>query len=290
MAEKEQQGKVLEVAGKYLARDLRGMSNRIGRMLMVANYVCDVNDVIARRNEKGEFQIAKEVQNPPDWRLFQELLAQADINITGSAYIKRYLELGENAQNVLDQFSVGGKFEDLGDWREEHKLPRNPDIAIVSRSLDFDIPDTILDGKRKIIVFTTYHAQSTSKARDFKSKRVVVFGCGVDGVDGEKMFEFLAEKMKYRVAKMSTGPSVLKILLDAKVLDELYLTRVNRDIEASPENTQTILGGGKSVADLPGFTATKLLHQDGVETKDEKTVSQDFWVYDSQKFLDGLKK
>lgn len=283
-------GKVAEVKGKYLARDLQGMAKKTDRrpMILIANYVCDLNDVIARKDESGEFQVARELKNGPDWQLFQELTAQADVIITGSGYLKRFAKAGEGAENVIDQFVKGGQFEELGDWRVAHKLKRNPDIAIVSRSLDFEIPQAAFKDGRKVIVFTTYEGATTPKAKEFEDKGVFVIGAGETGVDGKTMTDYLVLKMGYNVAKMTTGPRVLKILLDAGVVDELYITRVQREIAAKPEDTQTILEPGKKVSDLPGFTGKKLFHQEGIKTADGKVTSQDFWVYDNQKLLDRL--
>jgi riboflavin biosynthesis pyrimidine reductase len=276
---------ISEVAGTYLNRDLQGLARKAGRMIVVSNYVCDLNDVIAKKDEEGEFQVASELKNDSDWRLFQELTAQADVIITGSAYLKRFAKKGENAENVLNQFDKGGQFEDLGNWREAHKLKRNPDIAIVARSMDFDIPEAALEGNKKVIIFTTYEGATSPQAKEFKGKGIYVIGSGVDGVDGEIMTDFLASKMAYRVAKMTTGPRVLKILMDANVLDELYITRVQKEIVAKPDDVQTILGPDKKISDLQDFTGTRLLHQEGVTTEDGETVTQDFWVYENKSFL-----
>lgn len=273
-----------EIAGAYLNRDLQGIAKKAGRMIVVSNYVCDLNEVIAKKDENGEFQVATELKNESDWRLFQELTAQADVIITGSAYLKRFAKKGENAENVIDQFSKGGQFEDLGDWREAHKLKRNPDIAIVARSLDFDIPQAVLKDNRKVMIFTTYESATSPKAKEFMGKGVYVIGSGLDGVKGKFMTDFLAAR-GYKVAKMTTGPRVLKILMDANVLDELYITKVQKEIAAQPEDIQTILGPDKKISDLTDFVGTKLMHQEGVKTEDGDTVTQDFWVYDNKEFL-----
>lgn len=288
MEKYDEAGKIAETEGRYLARDLQGMAKKTGRMILIANYVCDLNDVIARKDENGEFEVAGELKNNPDWRLFQELTAQADVVITGAGYLKRFAKAGEGAENVIDQFAKGGQFEELGNWRVEHKLKRNPDIAIVSRSLDFDIPQTALKDGRKVMVFTTHEGAVSPKAKELEEKGVLVIGAGKAGVDGKIMIDFLILKMGYNVAKMTTGPRVLKILLDANVLDELYITRVQREILARPEDTQTILGPGKKVSDLPGFVGKKLFHQEGIKTADGEMASQDFWVYDNKKLLDRL--
>ncbi len=64
----------------------------------------------------------EELKNPTDWRLFQELTAQADVLITGASYMHDFVDQGESVQNVLTQFDKGSAFEDLGIWREQHGL------------------------------------------------------------------------------------------------------------------------------------------------------------------------
>lgn len=282
-----------KVEGLYLERDLQGLAKKIGRMLVIANYVSDRNDIIARRDESGEFQVAKELKNSSDWRLFQELTAQADIIITGSGYLKRYAKKGNSAENVIDQFSEGGKFQSLGEWRLNHGFKnRNPDLAIVSRSLDFEIPDSALTEGRRVIIFTTYKGSSliNPKSQEFRQRGIMVMGCGVDGVDGKVMTDFLADKMKYKVAKMTTGPRVLKILMDANVLDELYVTQVQREIMAPVEDTQTILMGKGKVKDLMDFELTSVYSQNGIKVEDGSVVSQKFLVYDSKQLLKEMDK
>jgi riboflavin biosynthesis pyrimidine reductase len=288
---KEMENQIKEIEGLYLKRDLQGLSKKAGRMVIIANYVTDINDVIARKDESGEFQVATELKNNPDWRLFQELTAQADIIITGAGYLKRFAAKGEGAENVIDQFSSGGQFENLGNWRLEQGFKkRNPDIAIVSRSLDFDIPKAVFGDGRRVIVFTTYEGTISPKAKEFKNMGVFVIGSGVDGVDGKIMADFLASGKvgeKYNVVKMTTGPRVLKILLDANVLDELYITQVQREIEADAKDIQTVLRGTK-ISDLPGFKVSELYTLTGVETADGHTVTEKFIVYDNEVFLRKL--
>lgn len=282
-----------KVDGLYLDRDLQSMAKRAGRMIVIANYVTDLNDVIARKDSDGEFQVAKELKNGSDWRLFQELTAQADAIITGAGYLKRFAKLGEGAENVIDQFSEGGSFEDLGKWRLDHGFKkRNPDIIIVSRSLDFDIPKAVLADGRKVVVFTTYESASVNpRAKKWKGSGIYVIGVGVDGVDGEKMADFLASGKlgPYKVIKMTTGPRVLKILLDGNALDELYITQVQRKIDADPSETQRVLVDGGNVADLPGFKLTESFIQENVLTDDGESVTQKFLVYDKESFIQSVK-
>ena len=275
---KEMEQKIKEVEGMYLNLNLQGLAEKLGRPLVIANYICDKNDVIAKRGENGEFQVAPELKNVSDWQLFQELTAQADAIITGAGYLKRFASLGEKSQNVIDQFSEGGEFAGLGRWRVQNGLKRNPDIIIVSRSLDFEIPSPVFADGRKVMVFTTFDSSVSEKAKRYEKSGAVVIPAGKDGVDGKVMFDYLNRNESYKVIKMTTGPRVLDILLSADILDELFITRVDRGIEADSADTQTILHN-KKVDSLPGFRYEEMFRQSGVRASDGMVISQTFWVY-----------
>jgi hypothetical protein len=79
----------------------------------------------------------------------------------------------------------------------------------------------------------------------------------------------------------STGPSVVKILLDAKVLDRLYLTQIHRKISVDdPAAVKKILHNGKKISELGDFVLTKKYLQDKVVTEDHTITSQEFLLYE----------
>jgi len=279
---------ILPLEGLYLSQGLRKIAERLGRPIVIANYVSDKNDVIANQEPGGDFQVPVELKNSYDWRLFQELTAQADVIITGTGYLKRFAKMGEKTQNVLTQFEPGGEYEELGNWRLKNGYKsRNPDIVVASRSLDFDIPKVLTDAGRKIIVFTTHEMAKSPKARELEEAGVRLVGAGSGGVDGKLIIDFLGRE-GYKVIKMTTGPRILKILLDSRVLDRLYVTQVQKEIRAKPENVQRIRLDGGKVSELPGFGLTaKYIQEDAVPSGDTK-VPQHFLIYDSEQFLEAL--
>ena len=50
------------------------------------------------------------------------------------------------------------RFADLREWREIQGLPSQPDIAIISGSLRFPVPEVLTAGGRKFVVF--YHRRA----------------------------------------------------------------------------------------------------------------------------------
>lgn len=273
---KEIEPKVGEVKGLYLRLDLQEVAKKSGKALVIANYVCDQNDVIAKKKE-GEFQVPWELKNAPDWRLFQELTAQSDVIITGTGYLQRFAKMGAKAQDVINQFSKNGEFAELGDWRDKHGMKRNPDIAVVSRSLDFDIPEAIFSENRKVYVFTTNDGAASPKAKEYQKAGAEVLPAGKNGVDGKIMIRNL-ESRGYKVIKNTTGPRVLEILLHGHVLDAIFITRVQKGITKEGEEFQTVLKD-KKLENLNEFKYNRLFYLEEVKAADGNMISEDFGVY-----------
>ncbi len=278
----------LSLEGMYLSHGLQELAKSLDRPIVVANYVTDLNDVIAIEGERGS---PEELKNPSDWRLFQELTAQADVLITGASYMNDFVEKGESVQDVLTQFDKGSPFEDLGIWREKHGLKRNPDLVIVSRSLSFSLPEAIFHNGRRALIFTTSRMRDSENAKQLEIAGATVIAAGDEGVDGAAMIERLDHE-GYKVIKMITGPRVLRILMDAQfksqdgerlrkgALDRLYITRVDRKITDDWSNAITVLEG-RRVDDLAtegaGFKLIQRYTHDLVPVIE---TSQEYLVYE----------
>jgi riboflavin biosynthesis pyrimidine reductase len=273
--------KQLPLEGLYLDQRLAGMSAKIGRSLVITDFLTDRNGVIAKADEHHHFQVPVELKNGSDWRLFQELMAQADVIISGAAYIKRSSAFGNHAEDVLYQFEPGRGFEKLGKWRLDAGYKnRSPDLAIITRSLDFKIPEEVLRSGRRIVIFTTYAIANSAKARVFTNSGAVVIGSGDEGVDGNRIIDTLSNGMGYRVIMMATGPSVLELLLEAKRLDLFYVTEAQREISfVDPSTVKTILPNGEKVNELKEFHVTHRYVQENVITEDGSRISQFFLRY-----------
>src|SRR4029453_10533266 len=99
------------LADLYLDQRLMNLAAEIGRSLVLTDYLTDKNGVVAKAGKDGHFQIPAELKNSSDWGLYQELMAQADVTISGGAYYKRLGAKG--AQDILYQFEPGNAFERL---------------------------------------------------------------------------------------------------------------------------------------------------------------------------------
>jgi riboflavin biosynthesis pyrimidine reductase len=273
----------IALEGSYLAQGLANLSARIQRPLVITNFLTDRNGVIAKAVNQHEFQVPPELKNSSDWRLFQELMAQADVIISGAAYLQRVAMPDFHGQEILFQFEPGKEFEKLGEWRiKAGYQKRSPDLAVVARHLDFHFPEELIKSDRRIFIFTSQSMADSEKARAMQASGVTIVGSGKEDVDGNTIIDFLSNGLGYRVIMMATGPGVLDLLLTAKRLDLLYVTEVQVEIPFDdPKTVQTMLPGNKKVNELEEFILTHQYLQENVYTEDGSITSQFFLRYDN---------
>jgi len=206
-------------------------------------------------------------------------MAQSDVIISGGSYFKR---LTKGAQDILYPFEPGNAFERLGEWRLNAGYEkRSPDVAIVTRRLDFELPKGLIRSDRRVIIFTTDSTAISDKAKSLGNAGTVIVGSGKEGVDGGRMIDTLANEMGYRVIMMVSGPHVLDLLLKANRLDLLYVTEAQVEIPADDSTTvQTILLEGKKVSELKEFRLAHQFVQESVITEDASLISQSFFRYE----------
>ena len=274
--------KLLPLEGLYLNEGLARMADQRRQPLVLTDYLTDQNGVIAKADAQHHFQVPPETRNASDWRLAQELMAQADVMITGGDYLRRASSRESHRQEVLYQFEPGREFEELGDWRlRTGYKKRSPDLAVVSRHLDFQLPADLRSGGRRLVIFTTDEMADSAQARVLTSSGAVVLGSGKVGVDGERMIDYLSDEMGARVIVMATGPGVLQLLLAAQRLDFLYLTQVQRQIPfEDPSTVKTLRPQGQRVQDLKEFRLARQYLQEDVVAADGSLVSQLFFRFD----------
>lgn len=269
----------LQLEGLYLEQRLMDRAAEIGRSLVLTNYLTDKNGVIAKVTKEGRFEIPGALKNSSDWERYQELMAQADVIISSGDYFKRL----KTSQDILYQFEPGHAFETLGQWRlDSGYKKRSPDVAIVTRQFDFDLPEELRRSGRRIIIFTTDAMANSDKANALRNADTLILGCGAAGVDGGRMVAALSEDMRYRVILMASGPNVLNLLLDAKRLDLFYVTEAQVEIPFDdPADVQTVLPGGKKMSELHAFHLAHQFIQEDVVTENGSRISQSFLRYDT---------
>lgn len=279
----------MSLEGLYFGQRLAEISRKIRRTLVITNFLMDRNGVIAKADAQHNYHVPVELKNHSDWRLFQELMAQADVIISGGAYLRRVSARESGVEDILFQFEPGSRFEKLGEWRlHAGYTTRSPDLAIVSRHLNFEVPEELMRSNRRIIIFTPDTIANSDKARALTTSGILVVGSGEGEVDGNRMIEWLSNELGYRVIMMVAGPSVLELLLKANRLDIIYVTEVQREIPFDdPSTVQTILPGGKKVNELKEFRVVHQFIQEDAIAEDGSHISQVFLRYDRKSMLAG---
>jgi riboflavin biosynthesis pyrimidine reductase len=270
--------------GLYLEQRLMDKAAEIGRSLVLTDFLTDKNGVIAKATNDGGFEIPAALRNSSDWGRYQELMAQANVIISGGSYFKRLA----TSQDILYQFEPGNAFERLGQWRlNAGYQERSPDVAIVTRDLDFEIPEKLIQSGRRIVIFTTDSIAKSDKARLLANVNTVILGSGEREVEGDRMIARLANDMGYRVIMMVSGPRILDLLLKAERLDLIYVTQAQVEILfEDPSTVQTILLGGKKVSEMKDFHLAHQFVQENMVTEDASLISQSFLRYDRKNLRD----
>jgi riboflavin biosynthesis pyrimidine reductase len=240
----------------YIHNPLHQITLEQGEIFIYSNFITSLDGRIAVPHTSGSgMTVPDQIANPRDWRLVQELTVQADLLITSGRYLREFAQgRGQKILRVYDD----PQFADLKEWREKSGLKPWPDLAIISSQLDFPIPEGLTQENRSVIVVTTELADE-SRVRELKSQGGKVILVGEDHVDGHRMAEGLSE-MGYRSVYSTSGPKVLHLLLQADVLDRLYLTFAHRILGGEPFSS--IVEG--PLFDLPRDFQLKSLYFDPV--------------------------
>ncbi|MGH8651972.1 MAG: RibD family protein [Gammaproteobacteria bacterium] len=254
--------------GLYLAHALREGDDR-ALDFVYANFITSLDGRIAFNSPRtGSFSIPQAIANPRDWRLFQELAAQADALIVSGRYV-RQLAKG-SAQDILP-LSEQPQYQDLLEWRRAQGLVPQPAAVIMSASLDLPIPRALLTPNRALFVATGLEADTARvQALEREGLRVVFAGAG-QRVQGRSLIDAL-QHQGLRTIYSAAGPEVLATLLVDRVLDRLYLTQVPRILGG--EDYATIVKGPK-LSPPAGFK----LHSLYYEAPTEDHAGQLFGVY-----------
>jgi len=213
----------IELEGAYLEHDLRQIAAKTGRLIVYANFITSLDGRIAIPRGEGEgLGVPKSTVNDRDWRLFQELAAQADILISSGRYLRD--RAAGNAQEIFQV--TDPRYADLQDWRKKQGLQPYPDIAVLSQQLDFSIPVGIQDAGRKVFVFTTENADPVRRAKiEAQADEVII--AGKEKISARTLVFELGSR-GYKTIYSAAGPRIFHMLLEEDVLDRFYLTIANK--------------------------------------------------------------
>ena len=254
--------------GLYLDTELPAASPG-ERPFIYANYVSSLDGRISLPDGAGHQRVPDGIANPRDWRLLQELAGHADLLLSSGRYL-RELDAG-TAQDILPVGS-SADFADIRAFRAQAALKPQPDVAVLSASLDFPVPARLLEQGRRILVLTGEIADD-KRAQAHERAGVEIIGLpGVARPGGSALARALTD-LEYRRLYAVTGPYALHTLVAADLLDTLFLTTVHRVVGGRPF---TSLCEGEFLTRPADFRLTSLY----LDTNGPDGCSQSFARYD----------
>ena len=216
--------------GLYLEHNLRAHSEALDRVFVCANFVSSLDGRIAVPDSSGKgVTLAEAITNPRDWRLFHELAVQTEILITSGRYLREY---ATGVKQEILQIYDDPQFEDLKNWRLSRDFSSQPDLAVISSQLDFNVPPALVGDGRSLLIFTNKSADPDQIQR-LKDQGAKILFAGAESVDGQEICAHMTN-LGYRTAYSGAGPKVLHLLASSGVLDRLYLTFANRLLGGDP--------------------------------------------------------
>jgi riboflavin biosynthesis pyrimidine reductase len=239
--------------GLYLEHGLH-KKGRPGNPFVYSNFITSLDGRIAVAGSgRSSLEVPKAAANSRDWRLYQELAGQADVLVTSGRFFRQTA-----AGEAQDTLPVGKEdaFSDILAWRRQQDLPEQPAVAIISGSLD--IPVAALDAyrTRRVMVITGDQAPADRVSALRGGGVEIIFSGPGQRVDGRAMIEALDER-GYRSIYSVAGPGVFRTLIEARVLDRLYLTLTHQLLAGTTFDTLT---RGAALAPALGMQLLSLYH------------------------------
>lgn len=206
------------LAGTYLAHELRERG-AAGRPFVYANFVSSLDGRTSQIDrELGRLRPPKPISNDHDWRLYLELAAQADAVITSSSRLSAMLAEDRERIECVEGIEDG----DIGAWRRARGLNRRPTCIVLSKNLELPI-DALLAKPHCDLVLMAGAGADPVAARRLTCDGVEVRITPQRWVVGADIAA-IARERGFRSLYVIGGPDILYTMLDARLLDRLYVT------------------------------------------------------------------
>ncbi|MGD8614860.1 MAG: dihydrofolate reductase family protein [Gammaproteobacteria bacterium] len=207
--------------GLYLKQLLETPGPRDGPFIF-SNFISSLDGRIAIPGPgRSSHQVPPAIANARDWRLFQELAAQADLLITSARYFRQVAGKEEQAELPLGS---SAEFEDLRRWRNSRGMSPQPDIAVLSASLDIPLASLRFYEDRKLYLITGAAADDDKLQRLLDASHAEAITCGHQGHVDARILRAKLAALGYRRVYAIAGPAVLHTLVQGDALDRLYQT------------------------------------------------------------------
>ncbi|GMQ84696.1 MAG: hypothetical protein BMS9Abin07_0260 [Acidimicrobiia bacterium] len=207
-----------ELQGLHLADGVRARPRPTGSYVYTG-YIASIDGRIALEGASGAPMATR---NDRDWRLFQELMMQADVVLASGRYV-RDKTAGGSAQSIVPS-ADDPTVAHLIDFRRELGLPLRPALAIVTSKANFD-PSVAAGLADDVIAVLGEEPDAETKA-SLTDVGLTVVSAGRNGrVAGDLLLAGLADA-GHNVVFSAAGPQVFHMLVP--VLDALYVTLAGR--------------------------------------------------------------
>lgn len=204
------------LAGLYLAERLPAQGAR--GPFVYTNFISSLDGRISQPDPGSDRRrVPPAIANPHDWRLYLELLAQADVLISSAAHLRAVV-----AGRRHDLLAIPALPPDLLQWRQAQGLPAPPACVVVSAQLQIPVEAARLYPGPLLVVTGDAAPPAQRAALERAGIEVIRAGAG-PRLDGGEIIRALADRGYTRVYSVA-GPRILYTLLQADVLDRLYLT------------------------------------------------------------------
>jgi len=194
----------------------------VNQPFIYSNFIASLDGRIALPGEnRTTHEVPPAIANARDWRLFQELAAQADLLITTARFFR---QAASNEAQAELPVGMSREFEDLRDWRTSQGLKSQPDIAIFSASLNIPVEALNQYKDRQLYVITGEDADQNQLQRLTSNSNLKVIHSGKGRQVNARSLREKLGTLGYRRVYAIAGPSALHTLATANVLDRLYHT------------------------------------------------------------------
>jgi riboflavin biosynthesis pyrimidine reductase len=259
--------------GLYLSDALHRCLDNSQQVCIYTNYIVSLDGRIAlAEHAGGDTRVPQALANPVDWRLYQELAAQADLLLTSGRYMR---ELAEGQAQDSLPISDKPEFADLRAWRQQRGLPAQPTVGVITASLDLPYEFMKSSLQHEVILFCgDSPPESKLTLATQYGFRVVRCANGGARVDGKILQEYIKRQAYHQVYAIA-GPGILETLVRAGVLNRLYLTQVHRLLGG--QEYDTLLETAR--LQPPAGFSLKALY---LYTDSETGLEQMFFIYEAE--------
>ncbi len=207
-----------------------------GHPFLYANFLASLDGRIALRNANGRKGVPEAIANNRDWRLYTELLVQADAVLTTGRHAEA-LATGEQTDMIA---IAHDRYPDLRRYRRSRGLSEHPVCIVVTSRFAFPA-DALKKAHPGAILTIGPHLDAAKRRAAHKAGIETVSLDSGTQVTGKDLIAALAARGLRRVY-MVGGPRLFRGLLADKIVHRLYLTTACR-LLAGEQDTDTLVQG-----------------------------------------------